>query len=197
MCEGYARRGAVPAGAVDRCGSLGSALQADLATPIAHRADDQRNDDEDGDDRDGDPETGGHAERSLDFSLDTTPALVRSHAWALRELSRNLLHNAIKNTPVGSRLAVALVSDARTAALTISDSGPGISPALRERLFQPFSTETGAGSASTGSGLGLAICLGIVQSLGGSIELINRGPNAQVKGLDATVRLPLSSESNN
>jgi len=137
------------------------------------------------------------AERSLDFSLDTSPAPVRSHLWALRELSRNLLHNAIKNTPVGSRLAVALVSDARTAALTISDSGPGISPALRERLFQPFSTETGAGSASTGSGLGLAICLGIVQSLGGSIELINRGPTAQVKGLDATVRLPLSSESNN
>ena len=136
------------------------------------------------------------AQRSLDFSLDTTPAPVRSHLWALRELSRNLLHNAIKNTPAGSRLAVALVSDTRTAALTISDSGPGISPALRERLFQPFSTETGAGTASTGSGLGLAICLGIVQSLGGSIELINRGSNTQVKGLDATVRLPLASASN-
>jgi two-component system, OmpR family, sensor histidine kinase TctE len=131
------------------------------------------------------------AERSLDFSIEITPAPVRSHLWSLRELSRNLLHNAIKNTPIGSRLAVALVSDAQTAALTISDSGPGISPALRERLFQPFSTETGAGTASTGSGLGLTICLGIVRSLNGSIELTNRESHTQVMGLNATVRLPL------
>lgn len=130
------------------------------------------------------------AERSIDFSLDTSPTPVRSHLWALRELSRNLLHNAIKNTPAGSRLSVALVSDDRTAALTISDSGPGLSTALRERLFQPFSTETGAGTASTGAGLGLAICLGIVRSLGGSIELINRESHTRVMGLNATVRLP-------
>ncbi|MCB4365857.1 sensor histidine kinase [Hydrogenophaga taeniospiralis] len=134
------------------------------------------------------------AERSLDFSLDVHAAPVRAHEWALRELSRNLLHNAIKNTPQGSRLAVALVTDAQTAALTISDSGPGISPTLRERLFQPFATDQrpSTDGLGSGSGLGLAICHGIVLSLGGSIDLVNRESHGKVQGLDATVRLPLA-----
>jgi len=133
------------------------------------------------------------AERALDFSLDVVSARVRAHEWALRELSRNLLHNAIKNTPEGSRLAVTLVRDARTAALTISDSGPGISAALRERLFQPFATDPQrTGAPGSGSGLGLAICHGVTLSLGGSIDLINRETHGQVAGLDATVRLPVA-----
>jgi len=133
------------------------------------------------------------AEHALDFSLEVVSARVRAHEWALRELSRNLLHNAIKNTPEGSRLAVTLVCDAHTAALTISDSGPGISAALRERLFQPFATDPQrAGAPGSGSGLGLAICHGITLSLGGGIDLLNRETHGQVLGLDATVRLPLA-----
>lgn len=132
------------------------------------------------------------ADRSLDFSLDICSAPVRSHAWALKELSRNLLHNAIKHCPPGSPLAVTLRRDSRTAALSVCDSGPGISPALRERLFQPFATDHGAPPSSAGSGLGLAICQGIVQSIGGSIGLDNRLEHGRVSGLDATVRLPLA-----
>ena len=133
------------------------------------------------------------AEHSLDFSLDVQPAPVRSHEWALRELTRNLLHNAIKNTPEGSRLTVVLLADAQVAALTISDSGPGISAALRERLFQPFATEMRSDHRAglNSSGLGLAICHGIALSLGGSIDLINRESHGRVQGLDATVRIPL------
>ena len=134
------------------------------------------------------------AERALDFSMDVCPARVRAHEWALRELSRNLLHNAIKNTPEGSRLAVTLVRDAHAAALTISDSGPGISATLREHLFQPFATDPQhAGASGSGSGLGLAICHGITLSLGGSIDLVNRETHGRVQGLDATVRLPLAT----
>jgi two-component system sensor histidine kinase TctE len=131
------------------------------------------------------------AERGLDFSLDAPaqPVNVRSHEWALRELSRNLLHNAISHTPTDGRLAVTLLSDGRTAALTVSDSGPGLSPALRERLFQPFATDP---LRRGGTGLGLAICHGIAQSLDGSIELVNRETHGRIDGLDATVRLPLS-----
>ena len=57
---------------------------------------------------------------------------------------------------------------------------------MRQRLFQPFATGTPGGS-----GLGLAICQGIVASLGGRIELLNRLDGARVAGLDAVVRLPL------
>ncbi|MFP8780979.1 sensor histidine kinase [Hydrogenophaga sp. RWCD_12] len=132
------------------------------------------------------------ADRGLDFSLDVQHAPVRSHEWALRELSRNLLHNAIKHCPPDSRLSMAMACDSRTAALSICDSGPGIPEHLRERLFQPFATDHGARPSSSGSGLGLAICHGIVQSLGGSIDMQNRETHGRIAGLDVTVRLPLA-----
>jgi two-component system, OmpR family, sensor histidine kinase TctE len=128
------------------------------------------------------------AEHDLDFELDMQPAPVQGHEWALRELVRNLLHNAVKHCARGGRLSVRLAVDGRHAALTVADSGPGIADALRDRLFQPFA----AGAGSTGSGLGLAICREIVLSLGGQLQLNNREHRGQVIGLDAVVRLPLS-----
>ena len=128
------------------------------------------------------------ADKDLDFDITTVRAPVRSHEWMLNELVRNLLHNAIKHTPQGGMLWLRLVADARYAALTVSDSGPGIAAELRARLFQPFS----AGDAGSGSGLGLAICQEIVLALGGSITLDNRENQGRIVGLDATVRLPLA-----
>ena len=128
------------------------------------------------------------AERDLDFSIDTQPAPVRAHEWMLRELTRNLLHNAIRHCPPRSRLAVRVLSDSRHAALVIADSGPGISDELARRLFQPFSP----GDVRTGSGLGLAICHEVVRALEGSIALENRVNHGHIEGLDATVRLPLA-----
>ncbi|MBC8055816.1 MAG: sensor histidine kinase, partial [Rhizobiales bacterium] len=132
------------------------------------------------------------AEHRLDFSLDTVEAAVRAHEWALRELVRNLLHNAVKNTPADSRLAVTMARDAHHVALTIADSGRGFSVEQRERLFQPFAAGAPAGDLQRGAGLGLAICHEIVVSLGGSIALENRVMRTYVQGLDATVRLPLA-----
>ncbi len=129
------------------------------------------------------------AHKDIDFEIVTTPAPVRTHEWMLRELCRNLLHNAIRHTPPGGTLVVRLVCDARYGALVISDSGSGISSELRERLFQPFS----AGEQHSGSGLGLAICQEIALALGGTISLDNRIELGRVVGLDATVRLPLVS----
>jgi len=128
------------------------------------------------------------AQRQLDFEIATVNAPVRSHEWALRELTRNLLHNAIKQCPEGGTLAMRLVSDGRTAALSIADSGPGLATEVRERLFQPFA----AGERGGGSGLGLAICREIVDSLSGSISLDDRVVAGRIVGLDATVRVPLA-----
>ena len=128
------------------------------------------------------------AEKSLDFDLHTVPAPVIGHAWALRELVRNLLHNAIKQSPPGGALALRLASDGRHAALTIADSGPGIADSLRPRLMQPFS----GGHSPGGAGLGLAICHEIVAALGGSLALDNRTLHGAIQGLDATVRLPVA-----
>ncbi len=126
------------------------------------------------------------AEQDLDFDLLLQPVAVRAHAWALRELARNLLHNAIKHSPPQGRLVVSLQAEGSSACLSITDSGPGIPDALRPRLFQPFA----AGAAGSGSGLGLAICREIVQSVGGSLALDNLVERDLVIGLQATVRLP-------
>ncbi|KAF1045449.1 sensor histidine kinase [Xylophilus sp.] len=130
------------------------------------------------------------AARDLDFGIegDGLRLPVRAHAWMLRELVRNLLHNAIRHAPAGSELTLALHVEGRWAVLTIADHGPGIAPALAARLFQPFS----AGDDRTGSGLGLAICREIVQAIGGQVTLDNRMVHGRTDGLDAVVRLPLA-----
>jgi two-component system sensor histidine kinase TctE len=128
------------------------------------------------------------ADKDLDFEITTQPAPVRAHEWMLSELSRNLLHNAIKHSRPGGGLSVRVLADARVAALVVADSGPGIAAELQPRLFQPFS----AGDVRSGSGLGLAISHEIVRALGGTIQLENRENHGQVEGLDATVRLPLA-----
>ena len=128
------------------------------------------------------------AGKDLDFEIATVAAPVRSHEWMLRELTRNLLHNAIKQSPPGGMLAVRVLADANSAALTLADSGPGISAELRTRLFLPFSS----GEARSGSGLGLAICQEIARALGGTISLENRESHGRIEGLEATVRLPLA-----
>jgi two-component system, OmpR family, sensor histidine kinase TctE len=128
------------------------------------------------------------ADKDLDFEMRTEPAPVRAHEWMLRELTRNLLHNAVRHTPPNGSLTVQLMADRNAVALTIADSGPGIAAELRARLFQPFSP----GEARGGSGLGLAICHEIVRALGGTISLENREAHGLVDGLDAIVRLPLA-----
>ncbi|MFN4120911.1 sensor histidine kinase [Acidovorax sp.] len=131
------------------------------------------------------------AQRDLDFGIHTEPTAIQAHEWMLRELSRNLLHNAVRHSPVGSELSVDLRTDGRHVALTIRDHGPGIDDELATRLFQPFS----AGDVRTGSGLGLAICQEIVLALSGGIALNNRVEGGRLTGLDAVVRLPLSHTS--
>jgi two-component system sensor histidine kinase TctE len=128
------------------------------------------------------------AQQQLDFEIDTVRTPVRAHEWALRELTRNLLHNAIKYGAAHGRLGVSLYVAESQATLQIADSGPGITPELRRRLFQPFAS----GDPRSGSGLGLAICQEIVDTLGGEIRLDNRGEPGGIGGLDARVSLPLA-----
>jgi two-component system sensor histidine kinase TctE len=128
------------------------------------------------------------ADKDIDFEIETQPAPVRGHEWMLRELARNLLHNAIRHTPAGGALAVRVRCEPGAAVLVVSDSGPGIAADLQARLFQPFS----AGDVRSGSGLGLAICQEIVRALDGAIALENRENDRPGGGLDATVRLPLA-----
>ena len=99
-------------------------------------------------------------------------------------------HNfgVLNGTQVAVPITVPVNVAGNSAALTVADSGPGVPAELQPRLFQPFS----AGDVRGGSGLGLAICHEIVRALGGTISLDNREDHGKVRGLDATVRLPMA-----
>jgi two-component system sensor histidine kinase TctE len=128
------------------------------------------------------------AEKDIDFEIQTQPCAVLANEWMLRELSRNLLHNAIAHVPRGGALSVRVEREGDAALLMVSDTGPGITAELQARLFQPFSP----GNVRSGLGLGLTICHEIVRTLGGDIQLKNREQGGVMRGLDAVVRLPLA-----
>ena len=131
------------------------------------------------------------AEQEIDFDIDTEPVLVQAHEWMLSELTRNLLHNAIKHTPRGGRLMVKVQVDAGAQGLLrVSNDGPGLSDLQRERLFEPFAAMGG----QMGAGLGLAICRSIVDALEGRIDVLNRDTAGGAPGgVDVLVWFPLAS----
>ena len=90
-------------------------------------------------------------------------AVVLGQPILLRELIRNLVDNALQYTPVGGTVTVRLVGDpfGQVVVLQVEDSGPGIPPAEREKVFHPF--YRALGTNVDGSGLGLAIVREIVQ----------------------------------
>jgi two-component system sensor histidine kinase TctE len=142
-------------------------------------------------------------EKDLDFELHTEPVggaggaddsgtTVLAHPWMLQELTRNLLHNAIRHSPRGAALSVSVTQQNQRAQLLVRDHGPGIAAELHARLFSPFVS----GDTRQGVGLGLVICLDIVLALGGELRLDNRVDAAgQVLGLDARAQLPLASNA--
>ena len=128
------------------------------------------------------------AGKDLDFEIVAQPSHVKAHDWMLRELTRNLLHNAVHHTPAHGNLSVSIEPKDDMALMMIRDTGTGIDEALRHRLFQPFAT----GDTKSGSGLGLMIAREIVLALGGTIQLNNRMDGTEISGLDACISLPLT-----
>lgn len=111
--------------------------------------------------------------RGIDLGLAQADeqAMVSGDADALRILLRNLLANALNYTPGGGRVDVVCRMENSGPILEVVDSGPGIPPAERERVFDRFyrrSTES-----KTGSGLGLAIVRTIAQRHRASVSLLD------------------------
>ncbi len=98
------------------------------------------------------------------------PERVRLDATRVQQVLFNLLSNAFKFTRQGEvTLTTEWHETDRTLAVAVQDTGSGIPPAIRSRLFEPFVRGTEAGSP--GSGLGLAISKALVEGLGGTLEL--------------------------
>jgi two-component Ni(II)/redox sensor kinase NrsS len=100
------------------------------------------------------------------------PALVRGVDTELNRLVINLLSNAIQHSPAGGRVDVELQQRSREIRLSIRDSGPGISEAEQERIFDRFTRLDPARSRQQGgTGLGLAIAKAIALRHGGRITV--------------------------
>ena len=126
-----------------------------------------------------------HAKR-LDLGLATSePVQVSAAPDALRLILANLLDNAIKYTPAGGRIDIALSRDAQGAWFAVEDSGPGVPEAERERVFDRFYRLPGAEAA--GSGLGLAIVRTVADRQGARVTL---GRSPTLGGLRVEVRFP-------
>lgn len=99
--------------------------------------------------------------RNIDLGIEEAQrATVDADIGALRVLFNNVLDNAVKYTPEGGRVDVWLrFDDAGRALVRVADSGPGIPPAERERVFDRFYRDSSARARTdvAGSGLGLAI----------------------------------------
>jgi PAS domain S-box-containing protein len=96
------------------------------------------------------------------------PAVEADRDRILQVMS-NLVGNALKFTPSGGRVSVAAEQAPGGVSVTVSDTGPGIEPEMKEHLFDRF--WRGHGANLRGAGLGLAIVKGILEAHGTSIEV--------------------------
>jgi signal transduction histidine kinase len=114
--------------------------------------------------------------------------MVEGDANRLRQVAWNLVSNAIKFTPDGGRIDVALHDDGDTAELSVRDTGIGIDPAFLPHLFEPFRQADASSTREFGGlGLGLAIARQLVELHGGSIAAESGGVG---KGTRIIVRVP-------
>lgn len=112
---------------------------------------------------------------------------VNADDGLLRRLVTNLLDNAVQHTPPGGSVTVAVKGDAASATITVSDTGSGIPPADRERVFERFVRLDPARSATSGAGLGLPIARWIAEQHGGTLTV----EQTAVGGCLFVARLPM------
>jgi two-component system, OmpR family, sensor kinase len=109
-------------------------------------------------------------QRGIDIGMeeDATLTLAADPA-SLRLIIKNALDNAVRYTPPGGQVTLRLAKRQGRGVVEVIDTGPGIPPAERSRIFAPFYRP--AGSAGAGSGLGLAIARDAAARCGGTISI--------------------------
>ncbi|MEZ5830757.1 MAG: DUF4118 domain-containing protein [Dongiaceae bacterium] len=106
-----------------------------------------------------------------------------------RQVIVNLIDNAAKFAPAGSKIEIKLGSRDDDISAEIRDSGPGIPPEHLDRIFDRFFRVNSGDRRRAGTGLGLAICRGFVEAMGGTIAARNRGDGT---GAVFTVTFPVA-----
>ncbi|WP_224372697.1 sensor histidine kinase [Hyalangium versicolor] len=130
-------------------------------------------------------ETSSH--HTLVLQVPEEPVLVRYDSTRISQVLNNLVNNAIKYSPEGGQVRVALSTEGDSAWVAVTDSGVGIPESERESIFEPFRRSAATRDTIPGVGLGLAVSRRIIEAHGGQIE-VESTPGA---GSTFRFRLPL------
>ena len=128
-------------------------------------------------------------DREIALTLDTPeePLIVAISEDALRQIVLNLALNALEATPAGGAVLLEASAGDDVVELCVEDTGPGVDDEMRERLFEPFSSNRRTGPG----GLGLAITRRLVEEAGGTISFDNVDHGG--KGARFQVRIPATT----
>jgi two-component system heavy metal sensor histidine kinase CusS len=135
-------------------------------------------------------------ERAIRFDVTGEDCAVIGSVGDLERLVRNLLENAVRHSPPGSRVSIAIAGQHERVTVVVSDEGSGIAEGEREKIFEPFYRGRGETERSSdGAGLGLAIVRQIARAHGGDVVLAEttngKGARFEVtlrRGADESVR---------
>lgn len=110
------------------------------------------------------------AERPIDLPL------AIGEEIHVEQVVRNILGNAAKYTPAGTRVVVRAEAEPTRIVIRILDDGPGIATEVGRRLFELFYRAPGSDRTASGSGIGLFVCARLVEGMGGEIWAGRRDP---------------------
>ncbi len=146
----------------------------------------------------------------IQTEIDPGVPVVYQDAGKIQQILYNLMSNAIKFTPEGGRVMLSVDATATDLVMAVEDTGVGIAPEDRERIFEKFrqggngarGSENALTRQYTGSGLGLSIVRELCRMLGGEVTLeseLGRGSTFTVHlplrlGANQQLRVPLSDE---
>ncbi len=128
--------------------------------------------------------------KQVAIELELTPgATISADPRRLEHIAAKLLSNAVKFTPAGGTIRVALARADHTVELSVGDNGPGIAADFLPYLFEPFAQEDRSSTrAHAGLGIGLALVRHLVERQGGTIRVAS----TEGAGTTFTVRFPSS-----
>ena len=107
---------------------------------------------------------------ALDVTLPSRLRMIHADRRRVQQVLVNLLGNAIKFSPDGTRIAISLRFDGPVALYTVRDQGPGVPPEELELIFEPFHRASGT-ERVVGTGLGLPIARDLTRRMGGELDV--------------------------
>ncbi len=110
----------------------------------------------------------------IELTLDPDLPVVAGEETYVEQIVRNLLGNAAKYTPAGTRVLVDGRRNGKDVEIRVSDDGPGVPDASLRRIFDLFYRDPDSARSVSGSGIGLFVCRSLVEAMGGRMWAMRR-----------------------